>query len=119
MITMTQRRATSFFERSSGRYRPRDSTSTTFAAQRIERTSWIHSLQARSSDPGGTLQPATTGLDRHRGGGRRRGGLTRLSLIASTLQPLSTAAATRSEEHTSELQSLLRISYAVFCLKKK
>src|SRR3546814_2373548 len=29
------------------------------------------------------------------------------------------AANTRSEEHTSELQSLMRISYAVFCLKKK
>src|SRR3546814_7412637 len=28
-------------------------------------------------------------------------------------------AKTRSEEHTSELQSLMRISYAVFCLKKK
>src|SRR3546814_1128495 len=28
-------------------------------------------------------------------------------------------ACTRSEEHTSELQSLMRISYAVFCLKKK
>src|SRR3546814_2692085 len=28
-------------------------------------------------------------------------------------------AADRSEEHTSELQSLMRISYAVFCLKKK
>src|SRR3546814_9051059 len=28
-------------------------------------------------------------------------------------------AGTRSEEHTSELQSLMRISYAVFCLKKK
>src|SRR3546814_2911334 len=28
-------------------------------------------------------------------------------------------ARTRSEEHTSELQSLMRISYAVFCLKKK
>src|SRR3546814_4311250 len=28
-------------------------------------------------------------------------------------------AANRSEEHTSELQSLMRISYAVFCLKKK
>src|SRR3546814_3209906 len=28
-------------------------------------------------------------------------------------------AAHRSEEHTSELQSLMRISYAVFCLKKK
>src|SRR3546814_4545582 len=32
------------------------------------------------------------------------------------LQKLET---TRSEEHTSELQSLMRISYAVFCLKKK
>src|SRR3546814_3702342 len=29
------------------------------------------------------------------------------------------AALGRSEEHTSELQSLMRISYAVFCLKKK
>src|SRR3546814_3052781 len=29
------------------------------------------------------------------------------------------AQMTRSEEHTSELQSLMRISYAVFCLKKK
>src|SRR3546814_2305769 len=28
-------------------------------------------------------------------------------------------AVSRSEEHTSELQSLMRISYAVFCLKKK
>src|SRR3546814_8166550 len=30
-----------------------------------------------------------------------------------------TYAGIRSEEHTSELQSLMRISYAVFCLKKK
>src|SRR3546814_5958880 len=30
-----------------------------------------------------------------------------------------TALGKRSEEHTSELQSLMRISYAVFCLKKK
>src|SRR3546814_5974922 len=36
-------------------------------------------------------------------------------------QPASHAAGERprSEEHTSELQSLMRISYAVFCLKKK
>src|SRR3546814_6680830 len=34
--------------------------------------------------------------------------------------PSRTCASTmRSEEHTSELQSLMRISYAVFCLKKK
>src|SRR3546814_5882908 len=32
---------------------------------------------------------------------------------------LSDPSAPRSEEHTSELQSLMRISYAVFCLKKK
>src|SRR3546814_9479319 len=31
----------------------------------------------------------------------------------------SAASSSRSEEHTSELQSLMRISYAVFCLKKK
>src|SRR3546814_3162106 len=34
------------------------------------------------------------------------------------MSTLSTPAS-RSEEHTSELQSLMRISYAVFCLKKK
>src|SRR3546814_11631766 len=32
---------------------------------------------------------------------------------------LSSPGVKRSEEHTSELQSLMRISYAVFCLKKK
>src|SRR3546814_3445029 len=35
------------------------------------------------------------------------------NLPAGSVPPL------RSEEHTSELQSLMRISYAVFCLKKK
>src|SRR3546814_5709962 len=33
--------------------------------------------------------------------------------------PLRRRVTDRSEEHTSELQSLMRISYAVFCLKKK
>src|SRR3546814_7470378 len=36
--------------------------------------------------------------------------------VEVTLQP---GDKSRSEEHTSELQSLMRISYAVFCLKKK
>src|SRR3546814_4151761 len=35
------------------------------------------------------------------------------------LPMFDTPAPVRSEEHTSELQSLMRISYAVFCLKKK
>src|SRR3546814_9920058 len=34
-------------------------------------------------------------------------------------QAMVSPALTRSEEHTSELQSLMRISYAVFCLNKK
>src|SRR3546814_19700236 len=40
---------------------------------------------------------------------------------ADLLYPVDLGArgSTRSEEHTSELQSLMRISYAVFCLKKK
>src|SRR3546814_5930328 len=41
----------------------------------------------------------------------------RLKRPSPTEQPES--AAPRSEEHTSELQSLMRLSYAVFCLKKK
>src|SRR3546814_8701134 len=46
------------------------------------------------------------------------------AFVAASVLGLQSAArrwaeATRSEEHTSELQSLMRISYAVFCLKKK
>src|SRR3546814_1156945 len=49
-------------------------------------------------------------------------GTLRLSHRGSDTQfelPLTIDANGRSEEHTSELQSLMRISYAVFCLKKK
>src|SRR3546814_4323098 len=43
------------------------------------------------------------------------------TVVATNLHAdiLSDLASARSEEHTSELQSLMRISYAVFCLKKK
>src|SRR3546814_7858082 len=39
--------------------------------------------------------------------------------VRSPGDPSACAVQWRSEEHTSELQSLMRISYAVFCLKKK
>src|SRR3546814_4988574 len=52
---------------------------------------------------GGSLQQIGIDLD--------QGVLDRLDEVEGT--------ARRSEEHTSELQSLMRISYAVFCLKKK
>src|SRR3546814_1534443 len=43
------------------------------------------------------------------------------SVMIGTMRAFAAAATstTRSEAHTSELQSLMRISYAVFCLKKK
>src|SRR3546814_6343082 len=42
-----------------------------------------------------------------------------LELMGSAEPELTVRGVCRSEEHTSELQSLMRISYAVFCLKKK
>src|SRR3546814_9299156 len=54
---------------------------------------------------------------------RRRGGLRTRHRLGHRLRPdgprLRGPPGTRSEEHTSELQSLMRISYAVFCLNKK
>src|SRR3546814_8169595 len=47
----------------------------------------------------------------------RHGNAEAASMIGKPLRVISGRC--RSEEHTSELQSLMRISYAVFCLKKK
>src|SRR3546814_10164536 len=49
-------------------------------------------------------------------------GIWRVAVASPGASPCPAAGTTpgiRSEEHTSELQSLMRISYAVFCLKKK
>src|SRR3546814_1159875 len=54
-----------------------------------------------------TSADALCGLPRH---------ATAISLASAGHCPVTSS---RSEEHTSELQSLMRISYAVFCLKKK
>src|SRR3546814_9745695 len=57
--------------------------------------------------PAAVAVPAAVRLSRHRA-------------VAAALLPRAPGAPRgRSEEHTSELQSLMRISYAVFCLKKK
>src|SRR3546814_9530698 len=52
------------------------------------------------------------------GRNNHRPGLNTL-LAAADRRDFDIVLAERSEEHTSELQSLMRISYAVFCLKKK
>src|SRR3546814_2681618 len=59
------------------------------------------------------------GSANHGTAGNKAGRRSRYSLQSFILHPVPEFACFRSEEHTSELQSLMRISYAVFCLKKK
>src|SRR3546814_3896940 len=78
-----------------------------------------------------TLFPYTTLFRSRPGSGRRdicrhqppHPKMRRPRKIGATTDAVSVALkesrSCRSEEHTSELQSLMRISYAVFCLKKK
>src|SRR3546814_5301840 len=58
------------------------------------------------------MHPALIGIIQYHG-------IARLEIIAKALEHFVHGLGNRSEEHTSELQSLMRISYAVFCLKKK
>src|SRR3546814_2031763 len=70
----------------------------------------IHELLLVHDGDGSEAQEFLAGLTEPRGIH-----LQNLTIIAD----LQIASDFRSEEHTSELQSLMRISYAVFCLKKK
>src|SRR3546814_1103006 len=70
------------------------------------------------------LDLVTRKMRRQRGSGSsaarlRRGGAMPVASSPCSTSSSASAIDTRSEEHTSELQSLMRISYAVFCLKKK
>src|SRR3546814_2058592 len=70
----------------------------------------LHAVQAAVAGSGRTPRSRTA-----EGTGRRR---RQPRMAGLSLQPGVDRAVLRSEEHTSELQSLMRISYAVFCLKK-
>src|SRR3546814_5515669 len=96
-------------------------------------------LRARRRSPEAGCRPCNrSGVQpSRRRGSSCGGGKTGVPCVLPPLIAVATAAAvtvalahhdgravfvfvdTRSEEHTSELQSLMRISYAVFCLKKK
>src|SRR3546814_10021149 len=78
--------------------------------------SWAHGhhllrLRARA--------PAARALPRHRVWLPAARRVRAVRTPAAGDQPGRPELGNRSEEHTSELQSLMRISYAVFCLKKK
>src|SRR3546814_6720578 len=62
------------------------------------------------------IRPPLTPLEIDRGGGIRN---PIIAFAAKTKHSSSARSFCRSEEHTSELQSLMRIQYAVFCLNKK
>src|SRR3546814_6201261 len=76
-------------------------------------TSYRRPCRITSASPPNCISHADDGL--------RHGGATavgRVRVVGAVARAMA-AGGTRSEEHTSELQSLMRISYAVFCLKKK
>src|SRR3546814_9941694 len=73
----------------------------------------------RAAADGESWRSAMTGAGRFSGIATGRGCGIRFNESRKADMSSSAAAPSRSEEHTSELQSLMRISYAVFCLKKK
>src|SRR3546814_10295533 len=73
-----------------------------------------HRADARGCGFAAAAPPVRGVAARRRGRGNHRAAARRLLWPRRDLR-----APDRSEEHTSELQSLMRISYAVFCLKKK
>src|SRR3546814_3765965 len=86
---------------------------------RSTRTDTLFPYTTLFRSPVGLVEGDDAGRQRCPGSGRRRWrGGGRLGHAAARLGN-GMVDSLRSEEHTSELQSLMRISYAVFCLKKK
>src|SRR3546814_19537492 len=79
-------------------------------------------FRAVARPAGDTARPRARGVDLSRAGrapGRAGAVFERVREGARLEHRSHGRRAARSEEHTSELQSLMRISYAAFCLKKK
>src|SRR3546814_4393107 len=74
-------------------------------------------IQRKVGERGGA--PLDFGFDFAVGDGKSSPGVDRRFFAVSKRTGIRAGVGIRSEEHTSELQSLMRNSYAVFCLKKK
>src|SRR3546814_4454925 len=81
----------------------------------------IHAVEHRQADRLRVDQfgAVAARIDRIDEPARELDALPALAIAAVEDEDMTRHRITRSEEHTSELQSLMRISYAVFCLKKK
>src|SRR3546814_5774588 len=90
----------------------------------VQRVAGMSSISGRSTSSKSLFDRRSMAIFVSRGHSSSPSAVSRSFSIAATSGPAFAAAArqvmrARSEEHTSELQSLMRISYAVFCLKKK
>src|SRR3546814_3987639 len=86
--------------------------------RRSSKLSWTPPLAAPSPSTA-ARPPLPQGRRSAVGHGTSMATVTTTTQLAPPPRGRSLAMPRRSEEHTSELQSLMRISYAVFCLKKK
>src|SRR3546814_5457313 len=95
------------------------------AAIQMRPSSSSESQRSRGLTGGGVSMPSiglrsiSPRLTAQRKRRRKTAKTLRIFAICARGMRSKTATMSRSEEHTSELQSLMRISYAVFCLKKK
>src|SRR3546814_9800817 len=94
-------------------------TDTLFPYTTLFRSTWCHS--SSSSSGGGPARSDSLNMATNAAEGKMRPDPRPTATFShsSTSACRHTRTPSRSEEHTSELQSLMRISYAVFCLKKK
>src|SRR3546814_1638844 len=79
----------------------------------------VGSISPRWEQPARAMAIIPVNANREKVTGNPLGTGVGLLIHSPSTTQLKLHRAARSEEHTSELQSLMRISYAVFCLKKK
>src|SRR3546814_7855395 len=93
--------------------------------RRLQREHHVGKLQVAVDDADATVvgqlvgQPAADAVDMRQAAVVFRNPAIAVELLAPARDLPFVPVVGRSEEHTSELQSLMRISYAVFCLKEK
>src|SRR3546814_2121471 len=89
-----------------------------FSSKTEPENTWVRVMGTSCADGSAGLMRPGGGLSTSSAGGRRPARGAQADRLGDGVAQAGRPER-RSEEHTSELQSLMRISYAVFCLKKK